>query len=188
MTEHLDNAGLWTGRSASTITTFSRRRVDPLNISADDIVLEDIVEAIARQARYNGHSFGHLSVARHSIWVAERAMQQAEFDGQSADYVRMIGRMGLMHDGAEAYLGDLVSPLKRSEFGKAYLDVERQVEAAIAQAFSLPEPPWLKFVTDADRHVTVEVEIPVLRWQWDSSYRRDADDWEMLWFQLGGVG
>jgi hypothetical protein len=46
----------------------------------------------------------------------------------------------LLHDAAEAYLGDLPHPLKhRSELGAQFRQAEKRLEAVIASRFELPE-------------------------------------------------
>jgi 5'-deoxynucleotidase YfbR-like HD superfamily hydrolase len=65
----------------------------------------------------------------------------------------------LLHDAAEAYLGDLIRPLKLlPELGGAYLKLERQLEACIAERFGLTYP-WPATVKAADEAViTAEME------------------------------
>lgn len=169
----LDSEGLWSnGASASCITTYTRRRVDPLNATVEDIDILDIANALARQCRYNGHCYGHLSVARHSIWVSQQLPERLQLTG-------------LLHDAAEAYMGDLVKPLKHSEFGEAYLEAEHRLERVIAEKFGLrfPMPAEVK---EADRYITVEVEIPTWRWAWDSSYTKDLHDFMRHYHELVG--
>lgn len=144
----LDKDGLHIGDEGS-ITTAHGTRVNPLALQPDQVDIFDIARALSRQCRYNGHVGGYLSVARHSIWVSER--------------LGSIGRpdlmlTGLLHDAAETYLGDLVRPLKQSEFGKAYLDVEVQAEAAIAKRFGTPYP-MPQEIKDADTWVLMEREL-----------------------------
>jgi len=52
----------------------------------------------------------------------------------------------LLHDASEAYLGDVVWPLKQAPEMAGYKVLEKRVEAAIAKRFSLPEvmPPIVK--------------------------------------------
>jgi hypothetical protein len=46
----------------------------------------------------------------------------------------------LLHDAAEAYLGDLPHPIKhRSDLGAAFRVVEKRLEAVIEERFALPD-------------------------------------------------
>lgn len=164
-TQGLNPDGLFEERPSS-IKTWTGR-VDPLNPTVDEINIEDIAHALSRQCRYNGHCDGFLSVARHSIWVSERLKTQG-FDAQ-------VQLNGLLHDAAEAYLGDLVRPIKQSEFGVAYLKTEKILEAVIAERFGLPYP-FPSDVYDADNYVLTELELPDLRFTYFGDYKQDETD------------
>lgn len=158
----LGTDGLFTA-SPSSIKTWTGR-IDPLNPVVEEINIEDIAHALARQCRYNGHCEGHLSVARHSIWVSYVLELQA--------YSLITQLAGLLHDSAEAYLGDLVRPLKHTEFGAMYLEAEKRLEAVIAERFGL-EYPFPSSVYEADNYVLLKLELPDLRYNYRGDYRDD---------------
>ena len=113
--------------------TFTGRRFDPTLATVDDICIEDIAHALALQNRYNGHSAGPISVARHSLWVAH----EVEL---ATGHNRLLTLTGLLHDAAEAYLGDIIRPLKHRPWAVDYLEMEERLEKVIAQKFHLPFP------------------------------------------------
>lgn len=124
--------------------------------------IDDIAWALSRQARYAGHTLGPTpySVAQHSVHVM-RLVDQALTAGDplNAAVVRAVpkcdwlhewlesewlraaaGLEALMHDGSEAYLVDLPSPVKRSPgISEAYGVMEASVTRAIAAALKLPD-------------------------------------------------
>jgi hypothetical protein len=51
---------------------------------------------------------------------------------------REVAMQGLMHDAAEAYLGDVTNPLK--QMLPEYKAIEEKFDAAIACAFGIPTP------------------------------------------------
>ncbi len=81
--------------------TYTGLIVDPLNIHPDQIVIEDIAHALAFQCRFNGHCREFYSIAQHSILMALKFTNT------------VMQLYGLFHDAAEAYLGDMISPLKK---------------------------------------------------------------------------
>lgn len=165
----LDHEGLFI-TNPNAMRTWTQRRIDPFEMTADDVVIEDIAHALARQCRYNGHCAGHLSVARHSIWVQERLEDEGFGDGNLL--------LGLLHDAGEAYIGDIIRPLKHNPaFGTVYAELERHVEACISEHFGLPfpHPPWIK---EADDFVLTQRELggPEWRWTYTSDFETDEAD------------
>lgn len=88
----------------------------------------EIATSLARLARFNGRGPRFYSVAEHSILCDE----MARADGVPARFRRAV----LMHDAAEAYVGDVTRPLKRLIPG--FEAVEERVWLAIAERFDLP--------------------------------------------------
>ncbi len=146
----LDKDGLWDDDPGK-MTVWSGLRVNPLTMMAGDVLIEDIAHSLSRQCRYNGHVQGFLSVARHCIWVSDRLRELT--------YPLGVQLQGLLHDAAEAYMGDMIRPLKMGPTGEAYLTAEVRLEAEIFEAFGLPFPldPAVK---EADNYVLLERELP----------------------------
>lgn len=131
-----------------TIKTFKHYYVEPLNMQPGDIDIEDIAHSLARLCRYNGHCGGFISVARHSIWVAEHLP-------------RDLKMWGLLHDAPEAYLGDMTRPVKRQPSMEEYRQADERLEKVIAERFGLPYP-MPQAVHDADAYVFSTIEKPIL--------------------------
>ena len=100
----------------------------------DDIDIEDIAHGLAYSTRFNGHTQRPYSIAEHCVHVSHAC------DPVDAPE-------GLMHDAAEAYVGDIVRGVKRNlpDFAK----IEKKVEEVIAKKFSL-RYPWPDSVKRAD--------------------------------------
>lgn len=96
------------------------------------IDIEDIAWSLSQMLRFNGHTRFAYSVAAHSIGVSYLVPAEDAFEG-------------LMHDAAEAYVGDVVRPLKKL-LGRAFGDLEDRIEQIIAAKFGLrwPWPPSVK--------------------------------------------
>ena len=83
--------------------TYTGEMFDPLNPDPELVRIEDIAHALALTNRYNGHTKFPYSVAQHCVRMA-----QPDMPGDML--------MSLLHDAAEAYVGDMVHPLKRGTF------------------------------------------------------------------------
>lgn len=171
-----DAEGLYAD-SPSSVSLWSGGRIDLLAPVPEAIHLDDIAHALARTCRYGGHVTHFLSVARHSIWVSEGLVNMGH--AQHALW-------GLLHDASEAYLGDMVKPLKHSPRMSAFVEVEYALDQALAARFDLPFP-MPQVVRDADRAVTVQLEMGQWRrWRNDTSYARDEADFLKRYMELGG--
>jgi 5'-deoxynucleotidase YfbR-like HD superfamily hydrolase len=104
--------------------------VDLLNPKPEMIDVRDIAFALGRQCRYNGMTSQHCSVAEHSIMVAELVK---EAGGTTHDQF-----CGLMHDAHEAYIGDMIQPMKTMpELGEAFKKLEDVWIKAITEKYRL---------------------------------------------------
>lgn len=115
--------------SETTIKLASGRYVDLAAPRLNDIHITDIAHALSHICRFGGHTAAFYSVAEHSLHVSAMLLCET---GSSE-----LALIGLLHDGAEAYIGDMVRPLKHQKGMAAYRDNEAAVEAVIAARFGL---------------------------------------------------
>lgn len=102
------------------IITYTGRQFWPLDPRPEDVCLEDIAHALSNLCRFNGHCRSFYSVAQHSVLVSENCV---------------FAFRGLLHDAAEAYLGDMSRPMKRSRLGGAYQLAEIHLQDTILLHF-----------------------------------------------------
>lgn len=120
--------------------------------SFDMIEMEDIATALSNICRFGGHVETFYSVAQHSVLVALLAI----IDGAPLNVVQAA----LMHDAAEAYLGDVIKPLK-IKLGDAYREYELEFEDVIFTKFEINEEA-LQSVKVFDK-MALELEYEYLR-------------------------
>ncbi len=97
--------------------------IDLNNPTPDMICLEDIAAALSKICRFGGHTNYFYSVAQHSLLVAQLAPKELELEA-------------LMHDAAEAYLGDVIKPLKVL-IADIYTGIENKFMDCIIEKFNL---------------------------------------------------
>jgi 5'-deoxynucleotidase YfbR-like HD superfamily hydrolase len=103
--------------------TVSGRKISIHEPTVQMIDIKDIAHGLSHVCRFGGQVRYHYSVAQHSILVMKLAPDHLKF-------------AALMHDATEAYLGDVIKPLK-NVIGKAYTDIEDRFERVICERFSL---------------------------------------------------
>lgn len=113
-------------------TTYSGTPFYALDPSPFDIRIDDIARALSHLSRFNGHTSRFYSVAEHSVLAAD----MAERMGQPVS----VQRWALLHDASEAYVGDMIRPLKKAI--SQFEEIEERVQRAIARRFNLPWPMY----------------------------------------------
>jgi 5'-deoxynucleotidase YfbR-like HD superfamily hydrolase len=120
------------------VITQSGQIVDFLSPNPDAINIFDLAKGLANVCRYSGQVTKFYSVAEHCIMVARAVPLH-------------LKAHALIHDAAEAYIGDVPRPVKL--LCPEYKQVEARVERAIRQALGLREltPDEEAIIKQADR-------------------------------------
>ena len=105
--------------------TGGRVFLDPVDVS--EVKLRDISLGLARMSRFNGQYqqiHPYYSVAEHCVW---------------ASYIAPMGSQmaALVHDAAEALIGDVTAPLKAML--DEYRAIENCVDEALRRKFGWPQ-------------------------------------------------
>lgn len=131
------------------MNVFSGHRIDPLHIKEDDIYLEDIAHALSLLCRGNGHIKYFYSVAQHSLNCAKEA--------QNRGYSKNVVLSCLFHDASEAYMSDLITPIKKQM--NEYQIIEDQLLEKIFQAFHIQLKNEEKIIWKEMDHLLLEAEL-----------------------------
>lgn len=141
-------------------TTASGKPFWPLDPRPEEIRIEDIGPQLARICRFGGAlraEVAFYSVAQHCCLVSDHLPPELRLEG-------------LLHDAHEAYIGDMVKPLKLNlwKLGIDWKALEHPLELAVRRRFGLPDEmtpevkrqDYLAVATEhlAVQHVTGEVD------------------------------
>jgi hypothetical protein len=133
----------------------SGRWFDLLDPQNSEFTIEDIAHGLGNICRYAGQCRQFYSVAEHSLHVSF-TVESYELEA-------------LLHDAAEAFLGDITRPLK--QLLPDYKRIEKNVEAAIYERFGL-DPEAREIVKAADLRVLAAEQSQVMP--------PGTDDWAVL--------
>lgn len=114
--------------SNAVIQTFTGEMFDIFDPVGAKIHVKDISHALSMLCRYGGHSREFYSVAEHSVLMAQYFVDRKQQD---------LAKAALFHDATEAYMGDLVRPIKLQM--PMYRDVEEKLRLVIFRGAGLPE-------------------------------------------------
>jgi hypothetical protein len=119
------------GVNGATIITRSGIYFDFLDPKPEMISIYDIAWGLSMICRFGGQSTSFYSVAQHSCLVSRLVPEEHQF-------------AALMHDAVEAYVGDMVGPLK--QLIPEYKVIEKRAEAVVLGCWgiTLPLDPCIK--------------------------------------------
>lgn len=162
------------------LPTYSGKFFKVNNPKINDIVIEDIAHHLSNIGRFTGSAFRFYSVAEHSLMVSYL------FDDL------LLAKVALLHDSAEAYVGDVISPIKRHL--PQYQSLEQKILSAIQSRFSVLldlELDSLSMVKLADQFALVQEGrffFNTQEWQefWEREYLKIQshlpNNWNDIWY------
>lgn len=106
----------------------------------EQIHIEDIAHSLAYQCRFAGHTKKFYSVAEHSVILSHLTSPESRL-------------WALFHDGAEAYMGDVIRPVRYALPGLE--PIERKLLQVIAIRFMLDSSQPPMEVNQADGLLTL---------------------------------
>lgn len=151
---------------STVVRTLSGKSVDLLDPDPSQIDITDITRALSNLCRYGGRLRCFYSVAEHSVLVANWLLDRhrAHLGGN------LLALAGLLHDGAEAYMGDIPWPVRAAISGAS--DLDDRLSAIVAKRFGLSHP-WPEEVKEADYRIVADEEylMPVETLDWTGYVR-----------------
>ncbi len=109
----------------SWIQTYTGKKFDVRQPRPEDVCWMDIAHSLSQQCRFNGHTKHFYSVAQH-CWI------------MSLNVPQEFALYALLHDAAEAYIGDMPAPVK--QLFPEFSVMEDMLLSCIYKAAGIPEP------------------------------------------------
>lgn len=122
------------------ILTFSGRMVDVFNFTPDDVDVTDIAHALSQTCRYGGHACEFYSVAQHSVLLSQVVPPY-------------LAKCALLHDAAEAYIGDVPRPIKHRM--PVFVELDDKMTAIILKKFGV-DPSQMEELKQYDLRICID--------------------------------
>lgn len=142
--------------------TASGIKVNIHNPDVSTIYIDDIASALSKICRFGGNINQFYTVAQHSLLVAALAPKELKLEA-------------LLHDASEAYIGDVIKPLK-VVLGNAYSVIEDRFMDTISERFGLDQEK-LKAIKQYDKEA-LELEHAYLQ-------KGEVAEWKQKMLELG---
>ena len=120
--------------TAGKFRTYTGKEFDLINPIKEDIDIIDIARSLAFQCHFGGHVTDFFSIAQHCIYVLEAYESECNKYDRKPDLLLM--KACLLHDSTEAYIGDMIKPLK--VLLPDYKMIEDKLQHAIFEKFDIP--------------------------------------------------
>ena len=120
------------------IETYIGKRVTMQELTEEDIDIRDIAHSLSLQCRFLGHCKEMYTVAEHCLWVCHIVGTLA--DELKPKYYRKTCLAALLHDAAEAYIGDITRPLKYAI--PDILEIEKVALGRILKKYGATPADW----------------------------------------------
>ena len=127
-------------RRGDWMQTYTGRAFYPLDPRPEDVDPIDIAHALSLICRYGGHAKRFYSVAEHCVLMSRAVPAEHAL-------------WALLHDATEAYVGDMIRPLKRSM--SEYVKIEDRLLGVICERFGL-DPVFPDAVKLADNRILLD--------------------------------
>lgn len=165
----------------SIIVTHTKRIVNLRDFKLDDVCIADIVNGLDQIRRFNGRGF---SVLRHTMMMVSYVKKRNREDGVvNNDALREV----LLHDVAEAYIGDIIQPVKLAipEIVALEDTIKTRIKMALlkkgAEQYPAPTDAVLDYVKYVD-NLALAAEYHLLFGDYEKAnkefgfYKLDRDD------------
>ncbi len=154
------------------IQTYTGKKFYPFAPRPEDVCLEDIAQALSLTCRFGGHCRELYSVAQHCVLMTERYDLWKATALMSDDWSdpKQVKLGLLFHDAAEAYLCDLVLPVK-SCYEDFKID-EEVILLAITEHFEFR----VEYTATELRHFADDC---MLQWERRDLMTETEFDWEL---------
>lgn len=170
----------------SFMETNSGKKFEFNNIKEDAIVIEDIAEQISKLCRFNGACRGFYSVAEHSVILSKCVPVEYQLHA-------------LLHDATEAYVGDVISPVKREftsikeyenkllpiifnalgvKYDHMLMDMVHYADIKLLVTEKRQIMPNRYSYGDMEDHESYKIKVQGLNWQ--NAKQEFLDRWEQL--------
>lgn len=122
------------------INTYSGKKINLLDPRPEQICIRDIARGLSFNSHFGGQTPQFFSIAQHCMMVCDLLEPMFGRNPQ-------LMMLGLLHDASEAYLGDMLKPLKVHL--PKFKEIEDRMMAVVMKKYQL-NPDMIPMIKEAD--------------------------------------
>lgn len=154
---------------ASTVLTPSGKHINLQKFCENDVDISDITKMLSGITRFNGRGY---TVLFHSLLMYEYAMRNEQ---------KQLAVAALLHDTAEAYIGDIIQPVKEAVPEIAAL--EGRIQATVVRVIGIRYPVSAQELKNLDK-LAMAVEYEDV---FHAPYTQADPEWALTGFAANSV-
>lgn len=120
-----------------TTAVVSGKIIDLNTLTQKDVNAWDIIWPLHLTNRYNGHTPRPWDVISHSMMVYKMFIAHEQYHNSDLNQIVIDSLAMLLHDAAESYIGDIISPLKQNPEFEFFRVIENNLQRVILSCFNV---------------------------------------------------
>lgn len=132
----------------------------PLDPRAEEVSIVDVARGLANECRWGGQTSAELPAGVQFYSVAEHSVIVSRFVEHLCPQYSLAlawARQALLHDAAEAYVGDVIRPLKVLPEFAAYRKIESEIQRCVFWRFDVwPSRESSRLIREIDNRICTD--------------------------------
>ena len=137
------------------MNTLSGKKLNIMDPKPEQIDIHDIAVGLANKGHFSGQTPHFFSIAEHSILVCIQTYAQ-HVENITVNFAKADNKLAMaaiLHDASEAYIGDMIKPLKEQPQLSGFKEIEDRLSRVIFEKFEIDYDHYMPLVKPFDKEI-----------------------------------